>query len=350
MPQARPKMRHIDDHVHCRDWGEKSKATIRGVMQLARSQGIVAIGDMANTSWLDESTGKVIPYPIINAQRVEERLQLAAWQGVNEGYYMHVGATSDVEQMREAFGLATHHPKVIGVKDVFGITTGPISMPEEYEQKLLVREIKRSDFEGVLVIHAELERFAKPELWDPTNPASWNRAKPPEMEVDAVRRFIGLAAFHNIKAHIHIAHASVPETVKLVWEAKGWYVKANGEPNISCGVTPHHLTISTEDMQTTDGIQFKVNPPIRDISSVKKMMEYLSRGWIDNIETDHAPHTLDEKTYSPEKPKKYYMSGIRSMDKYSAFLDSLWLNGFTSEQIYALTYANVKRIFPKITE
>ncbi len=50
------------------------------------------------------------------------------------------------------------------------------------------------------------------------------------------------------------------------------------------------------------------------------------RDW---IETDNAPHTMAEKTFSLDKPDNYYMSGIRSLEDYSAFLEFLVNDGFT---------------------
>lgn len=55
------KRKHIDVHVHCRDWEESAKATISQVKRLSESQGIVAICDMPNTK-----------PPITTAELVEE--------------------------------------------------------------------------------------------------------------------------------------------------------------------------------------------------------------------------------------------------------------------------------------
>jgi dihydroorotase-like cyclic amidohydrolase len=39
----------IDPHVHCRDGKQAYKATIKGVMELAKKQGVDIIFDMPNT-------------------------------------------------------------------------------------------------------------------------------------------------------------------------------------------------------------------------------------------------------------------------------------------------------------
>ena len=84
-------MKHIDPHVHCRDWSQSYKATIKSVTELARSQGIVAIFDMPNTE-----------PPILTKALVEKRLQTAIDENCIDGYYLYMGITSKPEQIREA--------------------------------------------------------------------------------------------------------------------------------------------------------------------------------------------------------------------------------------------------------
>jgi len=153
-------------------------------------------------------------------------------------------------------------------------------------------------------------------------------------------KFAGTAGF---RGHLHICHTSTPEAVELVNDAKRYM-------RISCGVTPHHLTLSTEDMDFPDGIKYKVNPPIRDRQSMIKLNELLREGKIDWIETDHAPHMPVEKSYSAGRPGGSYMSGIRSLEGYALFLESLVGDGIPPERIGELTYTNIKDVFTKIVE
>jgi dihydroorotase len=331
MPET-PRIKHIDPHVHCRDWGESAKSTIREVMQLAKSQGIVAIIDMPNTK-----------PPITTAALVERRLLTAKDEGCLGGYYLFIGATSDPRQLIEASQVATSNPKVVGIKMYAGRSVGDLAVIGEAEQRRAFQALADAGYKGVLAVHCEKEGLARPELWIPGQPDTWNLAKPPEMEVEAVRDQIRFARETGFQGHLHICHISTPEAVKLVDGARG-------HMNISCGVTPHHLTLSTQDMQTAEGIKLKVNPPLRDRKAVSELMKLLETGKIDWIETDHAPHTKEEKTYDPGKPKDFFMSGIRSLEGYAEFLQGLTHQGFTDRQIEELTYSNIKRVFTKITE
>ena len=69
------------------------------------------------------------------------------------------------------------------------------------------------------------------------------------------------------------------------------------------------------------------------------LRESLRDGKIDWIETDHAPHTREEKLFPP------YMSGIQSLKSYSVFLDYLADWDFSEDHIYQLTCGNIEKVF-----
>ncbi len=325
-------MKHIDPHVHCRDWEQSYKATIRSVTETARSQGIVAFVDMPNTS-----------PSITNEELVKRRLDTARKEGCLEGYYLYIGVTNDPSQIKEAARIAETNPRVAGIKMFAGRSTGSLAITDEKAQAQVYRVLSDAGYEGVLAVHCEKESLFKPELWDPSRPYTWNLARPPEAEVESVRDQIRFAAEAGMGAHLHILHVTVPEAVKLISDARG-------AMKISCGVTPHHLTISTDEMQDASGLVYKVNPPIREPGYTEELVRLLREGKIDWIETDHAPHAPAEKVYDPSKSPTQYMSGIPSMNSYSLFLKSLSKQGFTHDKIERLTYSNIKNVIRKITE
>ncbi len=327
----------IDPHVHFRGFNEKQKYTIGRGMALAASQGVVAVIDMPNTK-----------PPIINLATVRMRFEEAHSEGCTKGYYIYVGATSNVDQLKEAVMAAKNHHGVAGIKMYAGKSTNPeISVIEYGAQKIVYETLRAAGYEGVLAVHCEKESLSYYNLWVPEHPATWNKVKPPESEVESVKDQIRLAEESGFKGHLHICHTSVPESVHLVNEAK-----KRGKIRISCCVTPHHLTYCTDDMQTPDGVRLKVNPPIREIHMMTEMRLLLRTGLIDLIESDHAPHEPENKRYMPGKAKETYSSGIMSLDNYRAFLDSLVnsTTGISKAQLEDLTYWNIKRIFTKILE
>ncbi len=324
--------KHIDPHVHCRDWDQSYKATIKSVTEIARRQGVVAIVDMPNTQ------------PAITTRElVEKRLSTAEKEGCLKGYYLYVGATKDPKQLAEAANIVDSNPKVLGMKLYAGKSVGDLEVTEENDQRTIYKTLAEIGYKGVVMVHCEKESLFKLDLWDPNKPYTWGIARPPQAEIESVKDQIAFAKEYGVKAHLHVCHISVPESVELVDKAKS-------ELSISCGVTPHHIILSSNDLRAPETVIYKVNPPIRDFELVKKMRQLLAKGKIDFIETDHAPHSREEKEYEQHKPKGSYMSGIASLNNYSEFLNWLVMNGYGDDLVERVTYTNIKKIFPKILE
>ena len=92
--------KHIDPHVHCRDWEESHKSTIKSVMEIAKSQNVCAIFDMPNTK-----------PPIVSQELVEKRIDRAREHGCLEGYYLYIGITNNHEQIKEAIESVETNPR-----------------------------------------------------------------------------------------------------------------------------------------------------------------------------------------------------------------------------------------------
>ena len=89
--------------------------------------------------------------------------------------------------------------------------------------------------------------------------------------------------------HYHVCHVSTKESVELVRLAKAHGI------NVTCEVSPHHLLLNEEDIPANDGF-YKMNPPLRANEDQQALIAGILDGTIDMIETDHAPHSIDEKT------------------------------------------------------
>ncbi len=88
--------------------------------------------------------------------------------------------------------------------------------------------------------------------------------------------------------HIHLCHISTRGSIELVRTAREKGI------NVSCEVTPHHLTLSDEILGDYD-TDAKVNPPLRSTEHLQALLEALQDGTIDCIVTDHAPHHWEAK-------------------------------------------------------
>ena len=100
----------------------------------------------------------------------------------------------------------------------------------------------------------------------------------------------------------HVCHVSTKESVDLIREAK-----SRGLP-VTCETGPHYLVLCDEDLQ--DDGRFKMNPPIRTKRDQEALITGLQDGVIDCIATDHAPHSIQEKS----KGLKASLNGIIGME------------------------------------
>lgn len=89
--------------------------------------------------------------------------------------------------------------------------------------------------------------------------------------------------------HYHVCHVSTKESVELVRLAKQHKI------NVTCEVSPHHLLLADVDIPGNDPY-YKMNPPLRGVEDRQALIDGLLDGTIDMIATDHAPHSIDEKT------------------------------------------------------
>ena len=69
--------------------------------------------------------------------------------------------------------------------------------------------------------------------------------------------------------------------------------------DITCETAPHYLVLDENDLQE-DG-KFKMNPPLRSTEDKLALIKGVLDGTIDMIATDHAPHSVEEKSRGLEK-------------------------------------------------
>lgn len=316
--------------MHFRDEEEAYKETIAHGLAFALSKGIYAVSDEPNPK-----------RPVIDRHRVKERLALVP-EKLMEHYFLYVGLTDDDEQIEEAVWCYRNIPKVVGLKLFAGKSVGPLSVTDVGKQKGIYKVLTDIGYDGPVQIHCEREDLIKHNAkgeqdWDPTRPITHAYARPADSEIAAVEDMFKFAMETGFKGHVHIAHASVPETVDIVTRAKKSGLRA------SCEVTPHHLLYSWDRMVGSGGLVYKMNPPLRSPIRVQGLRVRVAAGDVDCIGTDHAPHHITEKLFPP------YLSGYPAIGDYP-FLIYEFLPGIGTkeETIKAMTHDNPLRIFEKL--
>ncbi len=312
----------IDPHVHCRDGKQAYKDTIAHVLDLAEKQGVYRIHDMPNTD-----------PPIVHEEQVNERFGLVP-EDMTDRYFLYMGATSDANQLGEAVECWNKYDKVVGIKLYAGRSTGDLAVIEPEEQEYVYESLARLKYGGVLAVHCEKESLMDDVLFDYKNPVTHAIARPKEAEIESVRDQIGFAGRTGFDGILHICHASCPETVLLVDEARK-------DMKITCGVTPHHVMWHDLMLGSANGSIYKMNPPLRKYDDMLKLREFIKDGKVDWVETDHAAHTIGEKLHSNKPP-----SGYPSLYVYNYFVDDFLPSiGITKKQIRKLTRDNILETF-----
>jgi len=328
---------YIDGHVHLRDFEQDHKETIAHGLQVARAAGVAAVFDMPNTK-----------PSILDREVVERRLDLADRANTIQVFYgLYIGLTSKSRQVREAVDIFQDFPQVVGMKLYAGHSVGELAVTELADQKTVYQTLAEAGYKGVLTVHCEKESLILKDehgeqLFNSGNPVSHSYARPEDAEKESVIDQLQLLRDTNFSGKFNVTHVSTPDAVDLINAAKEEGL------DVSSSVCPQHFMLDWKIYTNgSNGALFKVNPALRHPDTRKKMLQYLSEGKIDWIETDHAPHTLEEKTgvTLSKTGKPIYMSGLPGLAAWPIFDLYLQHHGFSAEQIEKLTFSNIAERF-----
>ncbi len=131
---------------------------------------------------------------------------------------------------------------------------------------------------------------------------------------------------------IHLCHVSRREEILLIRQAKD-----KGLP-VTCEVSPHHLFLSTADIQRIGSGRSEVRPCLAAPEDQAALWEHLEI--IDVFATDHAPHTLTEKDSDTPPPG---FPGLETA--LPLLLTALHEDKLTIDDLVARLHTNPRRIF-----
>ncbi|MGB8955938.1 MAG: dihydroorotase [Tumebacillaceae bacterium] len=261
----------IDMHVHLRQPGYEAKETIETGTKAAARGGYTVVACMPNTR------------PVIDTP---ERIRYVYDVTEREGSctVLPYGAITMGE-------LGEELTDAVALKNA-----GAVALTDDgvgVQSSAMMREAMRraAELDIAVVIHSEDEDLAKNGCM---NEGVVSRRLglpgiPGLAESAMIARDILLA--EETGAHLHVCHISDYQSVELVRWAKSRGLKVTTE------VTPHHLLLTEEIIDATDGqdANMKVNPPLRSERDRLACLQGLLDGTIDMVATDHAPHTEEEK-------------------------------------------------------
>lgn len=263
----------IDAHVHFREPGYTHKEDWATGTAAAAMGGTTTVFEMPNTN-----------PPTRTAREMAEKQKAAKKAFVDFGLY---GLLAE-DNLDEIDGLVSQGANAF--KCFMGNTFGNLPSPST---GAMLHGFERVARHGLRIsLHAETasimawrqQRLAAAGLNSPLHHIG---ARPDIVAVEAVSRAANLAEWTG--ARIHVLHISSAAELRPLAEAKARGVDITGE---TC---PCYLLLSTADYARLGSV-IRVNPPVRGPADSMAIWDALMSGVVDMIATDHAPHTLEEKT------------------------------------------------------
>lgn len=322
----------IDCHVHLRDWEQAQKETLAHGIAVAMRAGITAVFDMPNTA-PPLITPRMLTKRISDGCEAAKKVTAISKQAADKNFFygVYAGLTDNSEQLATIVKFyQKNFPHCVGLKMFAGNSTGNMGLVTEAQQRLVYQVLTKLQYKGVLAVHCEKESFLHNELFSLAAPETHSTARPDNAEVQSISDQIRFVRETGFTGHLHICHISTAEGLQLVCDAK------KSGMNISCGATPHHALLNMETYKK-HGLYAKMNPPLRSEENRRAIFAGLLDGSIDNIESDHAPHTCADK--------KRGASGVPGFAGYLHLVKALRAAGCTENRLINLCGENINRIF-----
>jgi dihydroorotase len=269
----------IDDQVHFREPGLTHKATIYSESKAAVAGGVTSFMEMPNT----------VP-PVFTQELLEQKYEIARNTSL-ANYSFFMGTSND--NTEEALKTNEKKDRVAGIKIFMGSSTGGLLVDNYLSLERLFRDSEvliATHCEDEKIIKTNLERIknSKPILEPSDHPLIRDENACFESSLTAIQ----FAKKNN--SRLHILHISTEKELQLFSN-----MLPLAEKRITTEVCVHHLHFNSDDYATL-GNRIKCNPAIKAPHNREALWKALLDDRLDVIATDHAPHTVEEKSGSYE--------------------------------------------------
>ena len=302
----------IDSQVHLREPGAEHKEDLETGGRAAVKGGVTGVFEMPNTS----------PLTI-----TEEALADKVKRATNRMYCdfaFYIGGTRDNAHL---LGELERLPGCAGTKVFMGSSTGSLLVEDDDGVASILRNIRRR-----AAFHSEdeyrlNERKGERVTGQPASHPVWRDAEAARL---CTERLLRIARAE--RKRIHVLHVSTADEFPLL---------AANRDIATVEVTPHHLSFALEDYERL-GTLIQMNPPVREAHHRLGVWKALQSGLVDVLGSDHAPHTLEEKSKSyPASPSG--MPGVQTL--VPVMLDFVSKGRLTIERFVDLTSHGPNRTF-----
>ena len=247
----------IDPHVHFRDPGLTYKEDFKTGSMAAAHGGFTFVMDMPNT------------VPKTNTYKAfKEKLEMAQSKSV-VNFGLHAGY-STLEEMEKTLELNPMSFKVF------------MDLETDENLEKIFRDISNLSKRSIVTVHCEKRDIVQEstnKLSDETDAIAYSYGRPAESEDESVSQAIELSKKYGVD--LHICHLSTKNAMDMAISN-----------NVTFEFAPHHLLYDNTAFDKF-GTLIKTNPPLREKGknvTISALNEHSMIG------TDHAPHSLEEKT------------------------------------------------------
>ena len=290
----------IDMHVHLREPGFEAKETIATGTAAAAAGGFTTICCMPNTR------------PALDSVEVLRDLAVRVERDALVPVLPIAAITEGRRGERAVDFAALAAAGAIGFSDDGDTTADSSIMRAALEATLVTRRPVMTHCEDKALAHGAMHE-------GDVSAALGVAGIPPEAEEIIIARDLMLARLTG--GWLHVCHVSTARGIDLIRRARAEGV------NVTAEVMPHHLTMDDRwvagerhllNVEEPDGQapatvpdpQAKVNPPLRTAADARALLDAMVAGDFDVIATDHAPHTVADKTDGSLAGAAMGMSGL----------------------------------------
>ena len=264
----------IDDQVHFREPGLTHKGEIYTEAKAAVAGGITSYMEMPNT----------IPN-VFTQELLADKYQRAAQVSLANYSFFMGASNTNLEEV-----LKTNPENVCGVKIFMGSSTGNMLVDDEQVLSDLFRSCQ-----ALIATHCEDEQTVKHNL--ALYKAKYDTKVTPEMhplirseQACYISSSKAVLLAKKYQTRLHILHISTAIETALFDNTLPLKDKL-----ITSEACIHHLWFSEADY-ATKGNWIKWNPAIKTAKDRDAILAAVLSDHIDVIATDHAPHTMEEKS------------------------------------------------------
>ncbi|MEZ5564761.1 MAG: dihydroorotase [Gammaproteobacteria bacterium] len=265
----------IDDQVHFREPGLTHKADIAAESAAAVAGGITSYMDMPNT--IPNVTSRAVLMDKYRLARGRSRANFSFYFGA---------ANDNLDEIR-----SLQPGDCCGVKVFMGASTGNMLVDNPETLELIFAEcptLIATHCEDTPTIKANEERFRQ-EYGDNVPFSAHPQIRSAEACWKSTVLATTLAKRHNTR--LHVLHISTAKELELFQPGP-----LNGK-RITAEACVHMLHFDDSDY-AAKGAFIKCNPAIKTAADREALLAGLIDGRLEVIATDHAPHTLAEKSES----------------------------------------------------